>query len=243
MAQETQSPVRTAVLCIIGDEILNGRVQDSNGYYIAQRLAEIGVRVWRIVILPDEIQTIAHCIRHWAARCDYLFTSGGIGPTHDDITRAAVARAMGRELEMNPEARRILEAYYGDRLTEARLAMAMQPAGAELIPNPISGAPGCIVGNVFVLPGIPEVLHIMFESVVDRLDSVPHLRFEIRTSAYEGDFATWLGELCRRFPQVHVGSYPRLGDPRVRSVITITSHDFTAAQEVHELILAALPAE
>ena len=166
---QKQFQAKTAVICVIGDEILSGRTRDSNSHYLARRLAEIGVEVERIVVLPDRRDCIVDFLREWAERCDYLFTSGGIGPTHDDITREMVAEATGRRLVMHGEAEGILRDHYGSEMTEARLSMALLPEGAELIYNPITAAPGCIVENIFVLPGIPEILEVMFESIVDRL--------------------------------------------------------------------------
>lgn len=219
----------TAVICIVGDEILTGQTHDTNGHYMARRLYEIGVAVERYTVLPDRLEPLAAFLRKWARRSDYVFTSGGIGPTHDDITREAVALALGRPLVVHPEAEALIRAYYGDLLNEARLSMALLPENAEIIPNPESGVPGCVSENIFVLPGIPRILEPMFESVVHRLHGMPPTHFEIPTSIYEGQYAEALTGLCRRFPEVHVGSYPRLGNPHVRSVITLASADPAAA--------------
>jgi molybdenum cofactor synthesis domain-containing protein len=215
----------TAAICIVGDEIVAGRVQDTNGSYVARRLFEIGVAVERFVVFPDRRAALAQFLRKWSRRCDYVFTSGGIGPTHDDVTRQAVAQATGRPLVAHPDAERIIRARYGAGLNEARLAMALLPEGAELIPNPLTAIPGCIVGNIFVLPGIPEVMRPMFESIAPRLQGVPFAHEEIRTRAYEGEFAAALAELAARFPTVRVGSYPRLDDPEARAVVALSSRD------------------
>lgn len=230
----SQSP--SAILCIIGDEILCGRTQDANGFYMARRLDEAGVSVTGISVIPDQLDVVADFLRRESPRCDYLFTSGGIGPTHDDVTRQAVAVATGRRLVMHPEAERILRDYFGERLTPARLEMARLPEGAELILNPICAVPGCIVGNIHVLPGIPSMLEVMFDSILARINGRPQARAEIRTSAFEGDFAHWLGEMCRAFPHVKIGSYPHLGDSQVRTVITLRSADADAVDRLRGAI-------
>jgi len=213
----------TAVLGIIGNEILAGHTRDANIHFLTARLTAIGVRVLRIEILPDEIPVIVEFLRAWSPRCDYIFTSGGIGPTHDDVTREAVAQAAGRPLVHHPDAENALRGFYGADINAARLSMARVPEGADLVRNPVSAAPGFIVENIYVLPGIPVILQEMFESVAPQLRGVSLRIVEIPTSAEEGHFADWLADLDGEYPDVEIGSYPRLRDPLIRSVIRLSS--------------------
>lgn len=227
---------RTAALCIIGNEVLSGRTRDANGHYIAVRLAALGIALRRILVIPDEMETIVEAVRHWKSRCDYLFTTGGIGPTHDDITREAVARALGRPLAMHPEAQAVVRQYYGERINEVRLEMARLPQGAELIRNPRTGVPGCIVENVYVLPGIPSLIEEMFPTIEPRLGSAPVFRGELPTLLYEGEYAEWLAQLAESRPQIEIGSYPILGDPACRTVLSVASRDMEAGRDALETI-------
>src|SRR3954449_4140879 len=155
-----QSRVWTAALLVIGDEILSGRTQDKNVSQVALWLNEQGIRLAEVRIVPDDTARIADTVNELRAAHDYLFTTGGIGPTHDDITVDAMAKAFGVPVIVHPEARKILEEYYRDRpggLTEPRLRMARVPEGAELIRNPSSGAPGVKMDNVYIMAGVPHI--------------------------------------------------------------------------------------
>src|SRR6476660_855208 len=156
----TEHRTWTAALLIIGDEILSGRTQDKNVAQIASWLNEQGIRLGEVRIVPDDLEKIGEAVNALRSRHDYLFTTGGIGPTHDDITVDAIAAAFGVPVIVHPEARAILEDYYRDRpggLNEARLRMARTPEGAELIANPYSGAPGVKMGNVYIMAGVPNI--------------------------------------------------------------------------------------
>ncbi|MFP4380981.1 MAG: competence/damage-inducible protein A [Candidatus Sumerlaeia bacterium] len=231
----------TAVLCIIGNEILCGHTIDTNGSYMARRLHEIGVDVERIMVLPDRLDVIVEFLKIWLHRCDYIFTSGGIGPTHDDVTREAVARALGLELKPHPDAEKALQDFYGKKINPARLSMALAPEGCELIENPVSAAPGFVAGNIFVLAGVPHIFEIMFESVAPRLNGMPRTVVEIDTRAEEGRFAHWLADLEKLHPEVDVGSYPKLGDKRRKSVIRLSSSHPECIVEIEKEIREFLP--
>src|SRR6476620_8633568 len=163
----------TAALVVIGDEILSGRTQDKNVGQLATWLNDHGIRLAEVRIVPDDTARIVETVNALRASHDYLFTTGGIGPTHDDITVDAIAAAFGVPVIVHPEARRILEDYYRDRpggLNEARLRMARVPEGAELIPNPYSGAPGVKIGNVYILAGVPHIAAAMLEALTGKLE-------------------------------------------------------------------------
>ena len=208
------SPDRTwtAALLVIGDEILSGRTQDKNVAQVAVWLNEQGIRLAEVRIVPDDMGRIADAVNALRASHDYLFTTGGIGPTHDDITIDAMAAAFAVPVVVHPEARRILEDYYRGRpggLTEARLRMARVPEGAELIPNANSGAPGVRIGNVHILAGVPHIAAAMLEALTGKLEGGrPVLSVTVGARAPESDVADLLRETEAANPGVAIGSYP-----------------------------------
>ncbi|MBB4286548.1 competence/damage-inducible protein A [Roseospira goensis] len=199
----------TAALVIIGNEILSGRTQDSNAQVLAQRLGALGIPLREIRVVPDDQAAIVAAVNTLRARETYVFTTGGIGPTHDDITAASIAAAFDRPLIRHPEAVRIMTAHYGDALNGARLKMAETPEGATLIDNPVSAAPGFRVENVFVLAGVPAIMRAMFESLASDLTGGPPILSRAVTAAVrEGQVAASLAAIQARWPQVDIGSYP-----------------------------------
>jgi molybdenum cofactor synthesis domain-containing protein len=207
---EPEEPV-TACLIIIGNEILSGRTVDANLSYIAKRLGEIGIRMAEARVVPDDEAAIVEAVNACRARHDYVFTTGGIGPTHDDITAQSIARAFARRFERNREAERRLLAYYPpERVNAARMSMADMPEGVELIDNPISVAPGFRLENVHVLPGVPRIMQAMLDGLLPRLRGGARVRSRaITVLAPEGDVAAaGLGDIQTRFPALEIGSYP-----------------------------------
>src|ERR1700751_1016898 len=187
----------TACVLIIGNEILSGRTQDANLVFLARGLNEIGIRLREARVIPDDGAVIVATVNEVRRGFDYVFTTGGIGPTHDDITAQCVADAFGVALVVSPEAKRLLESHYSHgQLNEARLRMAMAPEGAVLLPNPISRAPGFQIGNVFVLPGVPSIMQGIFEQLKYRLvGGEKMLSRSVSCSLGEGTLAKELGEL------------------------------------------------
>ncbi|MEX0923260.1 MAG: molybdopterin-binding protein [Rhodovibrionaceae bacterium] len=200
----------TAAVLIVGNEILSGRTQDANLGYLGKRLNDCGIRLVEARVVRDVEAEVVAAVNALRARNDYLFTTGGIGPTHDDITAACIAKAFGRALIVHPEARRILLDFYGpEKLTEARLRMARTPEGASLIENAVSRAPGFRVENVFVMAGIPRVMQAMFEAVAGSLEGGrPMVSATLVARAPESTLAGPLTALQERFPGVEMGSYP-----------------------------------
>jgi molybdenum cofactor synthesis domain-containing protein len=200
----------TACLLIIGNEILSGRTQDKNLAFVGERLNGLGIRLMEARVVPDVEAVIVGTLNEVRRRFDYVFTTGGIGPTHDDITAECVAKAFARPLIVHPEARKILEAHYEPgQLTEARLRMARTPEGAELIENPVSKAPGFQVENVFVMAGIPTIMQAMFASLQHRLaGGTPLQSRSVAVEMGESFVADGLAHLQERFPDVEIGSYP-----------------------------------
>ena len=202
----------TAAILIIGDEILSGRTQEANGHHLAGALTRVGIDLQEVRIVADRHQAIVSTVNQLRATHDHLFTSGGIGPTHDDITADAVAAAFGLTLQVRPDARALLQAHYdraGQPLNEARLRMARIPTGATLIDNPISTAPGFSLGNVHVMAGVPNIFQAMVASLLPRLTGgAPILSQTLRVMNGEGTIAAPLSALAGQMPDLSFGSYP-----------------------------------
>jgi molybdenum cofactor synthesis domain-containing protein len=228
----------TAALVVIGDEILSGRTQDKNVSQVALWLNEQGIRLAEVRVVPDEQELIVEAVNSLRSANDYVFTTGGIGPTHDDITVDAIAAAFGVPVVVDPGARRILEAYYLGRpggLTDARLRMARVPEGAELIPNPTSGAPGVKMGNVYILAGVPNIAASMLEGLAGKLEGGrPVVSVTVGARAPESDVADLLRETEAAHPGVAIGSYPFFRDGRYGANFVIRSEDGELARQTGE---------
>ena len=237
----------TACLLIIGNEILSGRTQDRNVAFIGQGLNDLGIRLMEVRVIPDVEAVIVETLNEVRRRYDYVFTTGGIGPTHDDITADCVAKAFGRPLIVNPEARAILAAHYEPgQLTEARLRMARTPEGADLIDNPVSKAPGFQVENVFVMAGIPTIMQAMFASLRHRLvGGTPLSSRSVTVEMGESFVAEGLAAVQARFPDVEIGSYPFNRDGAFGTRLVLRATDLgtlKAAADAVETVLADLGA-
>jgi molybdenum cofactor synthesis domain-containing protein len=210
MSSEDRNTAPTAAILVIGNEILSGRTQDSSVAWISGRLVEHGVRVREARVVPDTEVEIVAAAQALSARYDYLFTTGGIGPTHDDITTDCIAKAFGVPVVIDPEAARRLEDRYGPgNVSDARLRMARIPQGATLIDNPVSAAPGFRIGNAFVMAGVPAVMRAMLDSVLPTLHGGPKLlQRTIVCKVPESVLAEPLGAIQARHPDIDIGSYP-----------------------------------
>ncbi len=200
----------TAAVVIIGNEILSGRTQDVNLAFLGKSLGEIGIRLREARVIADVESDIVAAVNELRARCDYVFTTGGIGPTHDDITAECIAKAFDVPLIRHPEAEARLRAHYDpDKINEARLRMANTPDGATLIGNPVSIAPGFRIGNVFVMAGVPAIMRAMFDGIKAGLvGGAPVQAVTVPAFLAEGAIAKDLGALQARFPELDIGSYP-----------------------------------
>jgi molybdenum cofactor synthesis domain-containing protein len=224
MTQPTR--IWTAALIVVGDEILSGRTQDKNIAQIATWLGVQGIRLREVRVVPDVVDAIVESVNALRARNDYLFTTGGIGPTHDDITVDAVAQALGVPVVVHPRARAILDAYYAPRggLNEARLRMARVPDGADLIENRVSGAPGIRIGNVFLMAGVPSITAQMLDGLTGRLEGgLPLLSCTVGCWVAESEIADLLRETEASFVGVQIGSYPFFREGRVGANFVIRS--------------------
>lgn len=239
-----QTKTWTAALVVIGDEILSGRTQDKNIAQVALWLNEQGIRLSEVRVVPDDTVRIAETVNELRAVHDYLFTTGGIGPTHDDITVDAIAAAFAVPVIVHPAARQILEDYYRDRpggLTEARLRMARTPEGAELIPNPTSGAPGVRMGNVYILAGVPNIAAAMLEALTGKLEGGrPVVSITVGARAPESDVADLLRETEEENPGVAIGSYPFFKDGRYGANFVIRSEDGDLARRTGDQLASRL---
>jgi molybdenum cofactor synthesis domain-containing protein len=218
----------TAALVVIGDEILSGRTHDRNIAQVASWLQVQGIRLAEVRVVPDVEERIVEAVNALRTSHDYLFTTGGIGPTHDDITVDAVARAFGVPVVVHPEARRILEDYYATRggLTEARLRMARVPEGADLIPNRLSGAPGIKIGNVHLMAGVPHIAAQMLDALTGTLEGgAPLLSETLGCWVAESEVAELLREVEKAHPQAQIGSYPFFREGRTGANFVIRSTD------------------
>lgn len=228
---------------IIGNEILSGKVTDLNSPYLCRELRMLGVDVERILTIPDEVDVIAREVRAMSDAYDFVFTSGGIGPTHDDLTMDGVAAAFGLPIERSEGIAARIERAQGHPPNESQLKMAMVPAGAQLVDAGDLWFPVVIVENVYVLPGIPELLRKKFESVRERFRGVPVLLKRVFVKRRESDIATSLHELLEEFPELMLGSYPRIGEESFHVLLTLESRDAGYLQRALESLLERLPSE
>jgi molybdenum cofactor synthesis domain-containing protein len=245
---DSDQPITAAIL-VIGDEILSGRTKDKNIGYIAEYLTAIGVDLREVRVVPDveeEIVAALNALRH---RYTYVFTTGGIGPTHDDITADCVAKAFGVPIDYDPRAVALLkQRFQGPDLNEARMRMTRIPEGADLVTNKVSLAPGFWIGNVIVMAGVPTIMQAMMDEVGPKLKTGKQMLSEsVRADAREGDIGTELGEVARAHPEVVIGSYPFFDDklgPNTNVVVRARDPEkLAAARAAVEAMLASVKAK
>ncbi|MEM6811315.1 MAG: molybdopterin-binding protein [Pseudomonadota bacterium] len=220
--------IYTSALIIIGDEVLSGRTHDKNTPWIAERLNEIGVRLAEVRIIPDKKDVISNTVNEMRAIHDYVFTTGGIGPTHDDITAESIAHAFGVELKLHDGAYKELLNYYEDesQITESRKKMAYIPEGGELVDNPVSGAPGIKMDNVFIFAGVPKIMQSMFDSVAPHLVGGKQMMSRSVTADIpESVLADDLGVIQAKYENVSIGSYPQYKNGRFSTAVVMRSID------------------
>ena len=239
---EKHDTVTCAVL-VIGDEILSGRTKDRNIGYIAEYLARVGVEMREARVVPDVEEEIVAALNALRARYDYVFTTGGIGPTHDDITADAVAKAFGVTIDEDPRAMAVMmQRYIPSDLTPARRRMARIPAGADLIDNPVSKAPGFRIGNVIVMAGVPSVMQAMLDHAVQGLRTGTIMLVETLEAGGlpEGRYGVALGEIAAAHPQVGIGSYPSFADGKFRNSIVVRGKEPGAVAEAKAAVEAMI---
>lgn len=241
MSGDAETP-RTARAVIIGNELLSGKIADKNLPVLARTMRKLGIVLDRAVVVADELDVIAREVREAAAAATWVFTSGGVGPTHDDLTIAGVAAAFDEEVVVSPELESMIRGAYGERLREGHLWMARIPRGARLIQSVEIPWPATLMKNVFVLPGVPEIFEMkmkLVEDVVGR--GVPFVTLAVLTTLDEGNLKPLLDAVVKEHPDVDVGSYPRWTDPKVRTKLTFDARDREACERARTAFVASLP--
>jgi molybdenum cofactor synthesis domain-containing protein len=241
--------VVTAAVLVIGDEILSGRTKDKNIGFIAEYLTAIGIDLKEVRVVPDDEDEIVTALNALRARYTYVFTTGGIGPTHDDITADSVAKAFGVTIDVDPRAVALFRQRAPNlELNEARLRMARLPAGAELVENKVSTAPGFMIGNVIVMAGVPSIMQAMLDAVSGRLKTGQKMLSEtVLANAREGEIGTPLGEIAKAHPDTIIGSYPFFDGQGPNTNIVVRSRDpqslAAARRDVEDMLRKIKPAQ
>ena len=233
----------TAGILVIGNEILSGKVVDENSPYLCRELRTLGVDVERILTIPDDIDQIAREVKAMSDAYDHVFTSGGIGPTHDDVTIEAVAKSFDRELELCESIYARLHHAVGEKPNESQTKMAMIPAGASLLDSGDLWFPLVVIENVYVFPGVPELFRKKFDSSRERFSGVPFELRRVYVTVHESEIAQDLHDLLREFPELLLGSYPKIAEKTFRVMLTLESRDSDYLQRAFDSLLLRLPAD
>jgi len=231
---------KTAGILVIGNEILSGKTVDENSVFLARELRELGVDVRKVSVIPDDPTAIASEVRLFSGAYDYVFTTGGVGPTHDDLTMEGIADAFGREIRRNPQLETALRGYYPADLVEPNLRMADVPEDARLIGSPGLWFPVVTVENVFIFPGVPEILRRKFGRIREMFREAPYHLKEVYLRADEGQIAAILHAILDRFPELLLGSYPYFDDRAYSVKLTLESKDSAYLDSAHEMLLEEL---
>ena len=237
-----QSSAVRAGIVIIGNEILSGKFADENARYLIGELRELGVELARISVIRDDVDDIAETVRRHADRYDFVVTSGGVGPTHDDVTIAGIARAFGVAIEHHPVLVELLKKYYGERLTEGHMRLAEVPVGTEMVHGTDPVWPVSVFRNIYILPGVPLLFRRKFDQVRERFRSRPFSTARVYVMADEATIAADLTRVALAHPSVAFGSYPRFDVEDYRVLLTVESQDRDAARAACAELLQALGA-
>ena len=232
---------RTAGILIIGNEILSGKVVDTNSPFLTRELRRLGVTVKRILTIPDELDDIATAVAEFHRAYDFVFTSGGVGPTHDDVTMEGVARGLDRKVIRHPAIEGRIREVYKDKINDARLKLSEVPEGTELIVDGRLGFPTIKCENVYIMPGIPEILEQKFHAIRERFAASPYFLRIVYTTEGEGAIAEHLNATLAKFPELLLGSYPKIGDPEYAVKLTLESKDEAYVDGALRHLLALLP--
>ena len=232
---------KSAGIVLIGNEILSGKIHDANAAYLCRELRALGVEVRKISVIPDELEPIAEEVAQFSRAYDYVFTSGGVGPTHDDVTIEGVARAMRVSVVREPRLVALLEDFYKGNLNAARLKMAEVPDGAELLAADSLIFPAIVIRNVHILPGVPEIFRQKFDAIKERFRDQPfHLR-SVFVRIGEGTLADFLNDLLKNHPLLLLGSYPEFSNPDYKVKVTLESKDREYLERALAELVARLP--
>jgi len=231
----------TAAAIIIGDEILSGKFAEENAAFLIRELRALGISLRRIEVIPDDVDEIAQAVRSASERYEHVFTSGGVGPTHDDKTMAGIAKAFGVRVVIEPGLAAALRAFYGDRFQDRHLRMAEVPDGAALVPADHPAWPVTSYRNVYILPGVPIIFRRKFEAMRERFRVRPFALRRVYCMADEASIATYLDAVVAAFPGLSVGSYPRFDAADHRVQVTLEGKDAAAVEAATEKLVASLP--
>jgi molybdenum cofactor synthesis domain-containing protein len=231
---------KTAGILVIGNEILSGKTADENSVFLVRELRELGVDVRKISVIADDVETIASEVRSLSKSYDYVFTTGGVGPTHDDLTMDGIAAAFGRKIHRSPELEAAIRGYYVPELVEPNLRMADVPEGVRLIGGPGLWFPVVVVENVFIFPGVPEIFQRKFRKIREMFRESPYHLREVYLRADEGQIAAILHDVLARFPDLMLGSYPYFDDRAYSVKLTLESKDSLYLEAAHEMLLGEL---
>lgn len=232
---------KTAGIIIIGNEVLSGKTQDINSTFLCRELRSLGVDVRRIVVIPDEVPLIGKTAAAFSAEWDYVFTTGGVGPTHDDVTVEGIAYGFAAKAIVHPHLEKRLRERYGDELNTARLRMALAPEGSELLARGALFAPVIRYRNIYIFPGVPRILQERFAAIRETFREEPFFLKNIYVAAGEGAIAEILNGLLDEFPNVLLGSYPTLDNPEFKVKVTVESKDRDYLARATEWLLERLP--
>jgi FAD synthetase len=232
---------KTAGIVIIGNEVLSGKTQDINSHFFCTELRQLGVDVQKISTIPDEIELIGTEVAVFSKRFDWVFTSGGVGPTHDDVTIEGIAHGFGLKVIRHPDIERRIRQRLGTDTNEARLRMANVPEGAELLATEALFAPVVKIHNVFIFPGIPKILQERFHAIKERFREAPYFLKAVYVRQGEGVIADLMNDLLHRYPELLLGSYPVIDVPDYKVKVTLESKDSAYLDRALESFLSSLP--
>jgi len=232
----------TAGILIIGNEILSGKVQDANSPYLCRELRALGVEVRRVSAIPDEVDTIAAEAAAFSAAYDIVMTTGGVGPTHDDVTVEGIAKGLGRRVIIHPDLEQVVKELYPGKVNSARLRLAKVPEGAELLGQPDLVFPVVLIKNIYIFPGVPEILAQKFNGIKERFRDAPFFLKTVFVTAGEGAIAEHLNAVLREYTALLLGSYPALNNPEYRVRLTLESKDPAYLDKALKLLVSLLSA-
>jgi len=232
---------KSAGIVLIGNEILSGKIHDANAAYLCRELRALGVDVRKISVIPDELEPIAEEVAQFSRAYDYVFTSGGVGPTHDDVTIEGVARAMRVSVVREPRLVALLEDFYKGNLNAARLKMAEVPEGAELLAADSLIFPAIVIQNVYILPGVPEIFRQKFDAIKERFREQPFRLRSVFVRMGEGTLADFLNDLLKNYPLLLLGSYPEFSNPDYKVKVTLESKDREYLERALAELVGRLP--
>jgi FAD synthetase len=232
---------KSAGIVIIGNEVLSGKTHDTNSYFLCTELRQLGVEVQKISTIPDVIELIGEEVAAFAKRFDWVFTTGGVGPTHDDVTIEGIAHGFGLKVVRHPDIERRMRQRLGSEINDARLRMANVPQGAELLATEAMFAPVVMIRNIFIFPGIPRILQERFHAIKERFRDTPYLLKNVYVKFGEGIIAAILNDLLANFPELLLGSYPVLDLPEYKVKVTLESKDADYLNRALQTLVSSLP--